>query len=39
VWWLIATVGIYLVLAAACSWLLLQLARTPRGAEVVEEVE
>ena len=39
VWWLAATVGIYVVLAAACSWLLLQLARKPRGAEIVEEVE
>jgi cytochrome d ubiquinol oxidase subunit I len=38
-WWLAVTVGIYLVLAAACSWLLLQLARKPRGAEIVEGVE
>jgi cytochrome d ubiquinol oxidase subunit I len=38
VWWLAATVGIYVVLAASCSWLLLQLARKPRGAEIVEGV-
>jgi cytochrome d ubiquinol oxidase subunit I len=36
VWWLIATVGIYLLLGVACAWLLLQLARTPREAETIE---
>jgi cytochrome d ubiquinol oxidase subunit I len=37
VWWLIGTVGTYVLLGAACSWLLIQLARKPRGAETAEE--
>ena len=37
VWWLIATVGTYVLLGAACSWLLIQLARKPRGAEEAED--
>ncbi|MGZ4149881.1 MAG: cytochrome ubiquinol oxidase subunit I, partial [Actinomycetota bacterium] len=32
VWWLVATVGIYVSLGAACAWLLIRLARTPRDA-------
>ena len=27
IWWLLATVGTYLLLGAACSWLLVKLAR------------
>lgn len=37
VWWLAATVGTYLLLGAACSWLLVQLARKPRGTEAAGE--
>ena len=37
VWWLIATVGTYVLLGAACSWLLIQLARKPRGVEATED--
>ncbi len=29
-WWLLATVGTYVLLGAACAWLLIQLARKPR---------
>jgi hypothetical protein len=37
VWWLIATVGTYVLLGTACAGLLIQLARKPRDADVVEE--
>jgi cytochrome bd ubiquinol oxidase subunit I len=30
VWWLVATVGAYVLLGVACAWLLIQLARKPR---------
>jgi len=39
VWWLLATVGTYLLLGAACSWLLIKLAGKPRGVEMTEGVE
>jgi cytochrome bd ubiquinol oxidase subunit I len=39
VWWLVATVGTYLLLGAACSWLLIKLAGRPRGVEMTEEAE
>ena len=34
VWWLVATVGTYVLLGTACAWLLIQLARKPRDADV-----
>jgi cytochrome d ubiquinol oxidase subunit I len=34
--WLAATVTTYVLLGAACGWLLLRLARTPRGAVELE---
>jgi cytochrome d ubiquinol oxidase subunit I len=34
--WLVATVAIYVLLGVACAWLLLRLARTPRGATELE---
>ena len=37
VWWLVATVGTYVLLGVACAWLLIQLARKPR--ELVAEPE
>jgi cytochrome bd-type quinol oxidase subunit 1 len=37
VWWLVATVGTYVLLGTACAWLLIQLARKPRDADVPEE--
>jgi cytochrome d ubiquinol oxidase subunit I len=30
VWWLAGTVGVYALLGAACAWLLLRLARSPK---------
>ena len=37
IWWLLATVGTYALLGAACSWLLVKLAGKPRGVELAEE--
>ena len=37
VWWLIATVGTYVLLGTACAWLLIQLTRKPREADAHEE--
>jgi cytochrome bd ubiquinol oxidase subunit I len=36
VWWLVATVGTYLLLGTACAWLLIQLTRKPRDADAEE---
>ena len=34
--WLVATVAIYVLLGVACAWLLLRLARSPRGVTELE---
>jgi cytochrome bd ubiquinol oxidase subunit I len=36
VFWLVATVAVYVLLGVACSWLLLRLAKSPRGVVELE---